>query len=207
VTASDIDWRVLRGSVILLLVSLLVGGVALASSYRFWSAQDVSLKRERSRLVSTRGQYHALDEEEDIIATYLPRYAELERQGIIGREQRLDWIDALRQASREAKVLRLEYVIDAQRQFQTGLELNVGDYRVYASSMRMDLGLLHEGDLLRLLEDLRGEVSGLFGVNGCHVSRAHPELRAVPDERNLEARCVLNFITIRGADNASGAGS
>jgi len=205
--ASEIDWSVLRGSAILLALSLVVGIVALASSHQFWSAQEAALKRERSRLLATRGHYHALDEEEDIIATYLPRYVALEEQGLIGREQRLDWIDALREAASEAKVPRLEYVIDAQRRFETGMQLNVGDYRVYASSMRLSLGLLHEGDLLRLLDTLRDDVAALFGVNGCRIARAEEALRLAPDASNLEAQCVLNFITIRRLDNVAGVGS
>ena len=204
--ASEIDWGVLRGAIILLALSLLVGVAALATSPQFWSKQEAGLKRERSRLLAARGHYHALDDEEDIIATYLPRYLALEEQGLIGREQRLDWIDALREAAREAKVPQLEYVIDAQRPFDTGMELNVGDYRVYASSMRLQLGLSHEGDLLRLLDALRTDVAGLFGVNGCRIARRNRELVMAPDARNLDAQCVLNFITVRRLDNVAGVG-
>jgi hypothetical protein len=64
--------------------------------------------------------------------------------------------------------------------------------------MRLDFGLLHEGDLLRLLAGLREEVAGLFGVNGCRLTRRGDTLDAAPGASNLEALCVLNFITLRG---------
>ena len=204
---SEIDWSVLRGATILLVISLLVGGTALIVSYQFWSEQDRALRAERSRLQAARSQYHALDDEEDIIATYLPRYVALENQGIIGREQRLDWIDVLRESARGVGLPRLEYVIEAQRPFETGMQLNVGDYQVYASNMQLDMGLLHEEDLLALLERVRRNVSGLFGVNSCEIERRDPVLESGADAVNLNARCVLNFITIRQRDGAQGIGS
>ena len=121
----------------------------------------------------------------------------LENQGIIGREQRLDWIDVLRESARDVTLPRLEYTIEAQRQFDTGMTLNVGDYDVYASSMRLTLGLLHEGDLLELLDLLDSNVSGLYGVNACRMSRSEQGVRMQADASNVNARCVLNFFTIR----------
>jgi hypothetical protein len=197
---SEIDWRVLRGSVILLVIALAIVGTALAMSFQFKSRQETSLARERTMMIASRSRYQDLDEEEDIIATYLPRDSDLEDKGIIGREQRLDWIDVLRQSAREVRVPRLQYTIEAQRRFDTGLDLQVGDYRVFASSMQLQLGLLHEGDLIRLLSKLRDGVNGLFGVSGCSMSRPRGPLRLEPDAANVDARCVINFITIRGPD-------
>jgi hypothetical protein len=203
---AEVDWSVLRGGLIMLVISAVIGIGALAASHRFWSMHHTVLTRERTALLATRGQYHALDEEEDIIATYLPRYVELENGGIIGREQRLDWIDVLRESARDAKVPRLEYTIAAQERFDPGFKLNIGDYGVYSTSMRLKLGLLHEGDLLELLDRFRASVAGLFGVTGCSMMRADHELRMAPDASNVEATCELNFITLRDPSLA-GAGS
>lgn len=204
---SEIDWSILRGSLILLVISVVVATVALSASYRFWGEQDVVLKRASSALSSARSQYHALDDEEDIIATYLPRYASLEEEGIIGRERRLDWIDVLRETARTVQVPRLEYAIDAQRAFDVGWDLRVGDYSVYASSMRLNLGLLHEGDLLRFLGDLSKNAPGLFGVTGCDMQRASDALAKDAQSTNVRATCVLKFITIRGPELRAGGKS
>ena len=204
---SEVDWSVLRGSLILLVVSALIVGAALSVSYRFWNKQDTVLTRANSALNSARGQYRALDDEEDIIATYLPRYASLEEEGIIGREHRLDWIDVLRETARTVNVPRLEYAIDAQHAFDVGWDLGVGDYAVYASSMRLSLGLLHEGDLLRFLADLSKNISGLFGVSGCEMQRAGETLANQPRVSNVNVICVLKFITIRGPEPRAGARS
>lgn len=204
---SEIDWSVLRGSFVLLIVSILVAGAALSASYRFWSKQDIVLKRAQSALSSASGQYHALDDEENIIATYLPRYTALEEEGIIGREQRLDWIDVLRETARTVKVPHLEYAIEAQQPFDLGMDLGVGDYSVFASNMSLTLGLLHEEDLVRFFVDLSQNASGLFGVTGCEMSRSAETLSNQPQATNISASCVLKFITIRGPESPSGAKS
>ena len=201
---SEIDWSILRGAMVLMAISAVTGVTALAASYQFSGTQEDALTRERARLLSARGQYQALDEEEDIIATYLPRYVALEEGGIIGREQRLDWIDVLRESARDTKVPRLEYTIAAQSPFDPGVKLNIGDYTIFSSAMRLNLGLLHEGDLLELLERFGSDVSGLFGVTGCSISRADRELRMAPDASNVEAVCVLNFITLRQPETVAG---
>jgi hypothetical protein len=201
---SDIDWRLLRGAIILLVISALVAGASLAASHSFTSRQYSALQRERSTFIAARSQYHALDEEEHIIATYLPRYLALEEAGIIGREQRLDWIDVLREAGRAARVQSLSYVLNAQQRFEPGMELSIGDYAVFVSSMRLDIGLLHEGDLLEFLDRLRSQMPGLFGVNGCRMLRTDRTLRLAADAVNIEVRCLVNFYTIRQPD-ASGS--
>lgn len=204
---SEIDWSVLRGALILLLVSVLIVSGALSGSYRFWAKHDLSLKRANSTLSSTRGQFRALDDEEDIIATYLPRFAALEEQGIIGREQRLDWIDVLRQAARTVKIPKLEYELEAQHAFDVGWDLGIGDFAVYASSMRLTLGLLHEGDLLRFFADLKKNTSGLFGVTACEMNRSGQTLSNQPLGNNVNATCELKFMTIRGPESKTGAKS
>lgn len=204
---SEIDWSVLRGALIALVVSTLVAGAALTASYQFWSKQDIVLRRANSALSSARGQYHTLDDEEDIIATYLPRYGSLEEEGIIGREHRLDWIDVLRETARAVQVPSLEYAIEAQQPFDVGVDLKIGDYSVYASSMRLTLGLLHEGDLVRFLTSLAQSSSGLFGVTGCEIGRNAEVLSNQPRGINVNATCVLKFLTIRGPDSQAGVKS
>ena len=202
---ADVDWVLLRGAIIALVLATLVAGSALAASKAFMNRQENALQRERSAFLAARSQYHALDEEEDIIATYLPRYLALEEAGIIGREQRLDWIDVLREAARASRVQSLSYVLDAQQRFDPGFTLNVGDYALYVSSMRLDIGLLHEGDLLEFIDRLRAQMPGLFGINGCRMTRANGALRMAADAVNVDAQCQVNFYTLRRPDALAGA--
>lgn len=194
---AEVDWGVLRWSLIALLVAVAVAGGAVLASHAFWQKHDSDLKRSRAQFMSARAQYQTLDEEEDIIARYLPRYVGLEQGGIIGREKRLDWIDSLREAARAVRVPSLQYTIEAQQGFDPGVNLNLGEHQLYASTVRVTVGLLHEEDLFNLLARLRRRVSGLFGVRSCDITRNGDHITMAHDAENLRATCELQFITIR----------
>ena len=105
------------------------------------------------------------------------------------------------------KIPKLEYELEAQHAFDVGWDLGIGDFAVYASSMRLTLGLLHEGDLLRFFADLKKNTSGLFGVTACEMNRSGQTLSNQPLGNNVNATCELKFMTIRGPESKTGAKS
>ena len=198
--AAEIEWSVLRGSIIFLVIAVVISAGSLAGSYQFANLKNKTHKREQAKFISARTQYRTLDEEEGLIAIYLPRYVALENAGIIGREKRLDWIESLRQSAKQSQVAKMQYDISAQKLFETKIPLDVGDYKIYASTMSLNLGLLHEGDLFTLLDNLSSSLTGLYGLSECDLKRKGPEIRNEVDAVNLSARCALNFLTIRKTD-------
>lgn len=196
---ADVDWRVLRGAVALVIVSVVVGGGFLASSYYFWSKMNTVYQRQHRSLLGVRARYQTLDQEAKIIHVYLPRYERLEGQGIIGPEHRLNWIEALRTVSRRVRLPSLRYTIDAQVPSRLAYLPDPGVFRVYDSKMEVKLGLLHEGDLLDLLRDLARASTGLYSVTSCDIRRAHPKISMDPKHANLLANCDLRWYTLRKA--------
>ena len=194
---AEIDWSVLRGALILLVISLLVSGGLLGSSYYFWSKMDGEYKRERSLLLAARSQYQNVDMEEKLIEDYFPRYQELESAGIIGEERRLDWIDTLRKAAQRVELPSLRYVIDSQDLYRPEFSLPEGVFQIYSSKMDLNLGMLHEGDLPSLLTDLDRNAAGHYTVSGCDLQRAQVEFIKNPDAVNVTAVCDLQWLTIK----------
>jgi hypothetical protein len=195
----QIDWNVLRNALILMGVSLLISGGLLGSSLHFWEKMDRTYKQERSALFSVRAQFQNIDEEEKIIEKYLPLYRDLESKGIIGQEPRLDWIDTLRRASQRVELPTLRYVIDSQSIHQPEFLVPEGSFQIYSSDMRLDLGLLHEGDLGALFVELDANAKGLYTVFECDLSRNHRQREFVKsaDATNLRAKCGLRWLTIK----------
>lgn len=202
--AAEIDWMELRGALVMLIIALIISGGALAASAQFSKAKNRIHQRERAQYLNARNHYHTLDQEEGLIATYLPRYVALENSGIIGREKRLDWIESLRQSARQSQVAKLRYKIDAQKPFVTGLESEIGDYRIYSSTMSINLDLLHEGDLFTLLDNFDRSVTGLYGLGDCDLRRGAAQISMQPDAVNVVAQCHLNFLTIRKSGGGQG---
>lgn len=196
---AEVDWSILRGGLILLFVSLLISGGLLGSSYHFWTKMDREYKRERAALFAARSQYQNIDQEEKVIAEYFPRYRELESAGLIGDERRLDWIDTLRRSAQEVELPGLRYIIDSQELYQPEFPLPESAFRIFASNMELNLGLLHEGDLPALLDDLNRKAAGFYTVASCNIIRAQQEFIKNPNAVNLTADCGLRWITIRPA--------
>ncbi len=198
--AAEIEWSVLRGSMILLVIAVIISAGSLMGSYQFANFKNKIHKREQAKYLSARNQYHTLDEEEGLIAIYLPRYVALENAGVIGREKRLDWIESLRQSAKQSQVAKMQYDISAQKLFEAKIPLDVGDYKIYASTMSLNVDLLHEGDLFTLLDNLNSSLTGLHGLSECDLKRKGSEISNEVDAVNLSARCELNFLTIRKTD-------
>lgn len=195
----QIDWGVLRNALILLVVSVAISSGLLGSSFYFWDKMDRQYQRERNALLGVRAQYQNIDEEEKIIERYLPLFRDLESKGIIGQERRLDWIDTLRQASQRVELPMLRYVIDSQSIYQPEFSVPGGTFQIYASNMRLDLGLLHEGDLNTLFADLDANATGLYTVSSCDLRRTRHQRDFIKaaGATNLKADCGLRWLTIK----------
>ena len=179
--------------------SVVISGALLGTSFYFWEDMNREYQRERNALLAVRAQYQNIDEEEKIIERYLPLYRDLESKGIVGRERRLDWIDTLRQASQRVELPTLRYLIDSQNLFQPEFMVPTGTFQIYASNMKLDLGLLHEGDLQNLFSDLDANANGLYTVSRCDLSRVHRQRDFIKraDATNLNAVCDLRWLTIK----------
>ena len=195
---ADVDWSILRGPITLMVVAVLVSVALLGGSYYFWSTMDSEYRKQNSRLLAIRRKYQTVDDEEQIIETFLPRFEKHAEVGVIGPENRLDWIEALRGASEVLKLPSVRYSIESQRVYEPGYEVNTqGSFQVFASEMVLDIGLLHEGDLPRLLEELNIAGKGLYTVSSCQMRRVRAAFSEDPNEINLQADCRLRWLTIK----------
>jgi hypothetical protein len=66
----------------------------------------------------------------------------------------------------------------------------------YASSMRVDLALLHEEDLLRFLADLRASGNAYYAVKQCALQRTGQAATGLTITPRLSANCQIDLITV-----------
>ncbi len=194
--AADIEWSMIRGAFIALAIALVVSIGMLSASYQFWESTDKTLKGVETQLRAAREKFRTIDEEEAMIATYYPQFQELERQGIIGPERRLDWIENLSQADENLKLPKLAYSIDTQAPFTADFPLAGGAYELYASKMDLQLGLLHGQDLFNLLSWLDDDAQGLYSVAACNLVRRRDDPGS-PRQAHLTSNCELRWYTIK----------
>ena len=70
--------------------------------------------------------------------------------------------------------------------------------------MKLELKLLHEEDLTRLLDDLRREAPALIQPRRCDISRLARTAADGVSTASLQAGCLIDWITVRKADSAEG---
>ena len=190
-----LDWRALRGSMVLAAFAVTIGVAVTGAALRFHAVASSGYDREKTRLEAVRSRYRTIDEQKRQIETWLPAYRSLESAGIIGEEQRLEWIETLRAAAARAGLPSLRYRMEPRTAYEAGPGLDTGDHAVFSTVVRIEAGLLHEGDLERLIRELANAESGLFRIERCSVRRSGPDFVMRAGAINLGAECDLRWIT------------
>lgn len=184
--------RHLGGSLAIALLMCLVGGSLLWASRQALDTSRRELVNMRAQAVTLHERYLNTSRDEALIRQTIQRFELLRQQGLIGPENRLDWANNLRQASQARRLENLEFSIAPQRKL--GKTEAYGQYSFNASQMKFQLGLLHEGDLLRLLDDLAGQPDALIYPRHCLLRRNL--VSAQGETAALHAECELDWITI-----------
>ena len=189
------DWRALRGSMILAAFAVTIGVVVTGAALRFHAEASRDYDRERDRIEAVRSRYRTIDEQKRQIETWLPAYRSLESAGVIGEERRLEWIETLRAAATRAGLPSLRYRMEPRTAYEAGPRLETGDHGAFSTVVRIEAGLLHEGDLERLIRELANAEPGLFRIERCSVRCSGPDFVMRAGAINLGAECDLRWIT------------
>jgi len=197
----DIDWSVLRGALVGFVLCTAVGGALAGGGHALLKAKQLEFARNNAQFQGVSGKYLAVDEEEKQIKKYFPRFLELYHGGIIGREERLNWIETLRDAGERLHIPSLNYEIRSQGTFAPTFPLGLGRYQLYSSEMSLSLQALHEGDLLRLLQLLDTRAAGLYAIHSCSMNKTTPVIDVSSGSKgNILVQCDMNWFTIKLAD-------
>ena len=192
-----VEWPYLRSAVVMFAGSAALGISLLAGSAVFESRMERDYLYHSERLAETSRRYLAVDEEEKVIRDYLPRFAELDKNGLSGEERRLSWIETLQDAGDALRLPSLGYEIKAQKPYRPGAASLPGRYRVFVSEMTLSMQMLHEGDLFALLDLLDERAQGVYTVSSCEMTRNFVELTDNPVAGNITADCLLEWFTVK----------
>lgn len=198
----DLDWSVIKFPGITFIVVLLVSLSLIVGSWIFKEDMLAEYKKNKRRFGVVSQQYLAVDEDERMIRHYYPEFISLYKKGVVGREHRLNWIETLRASSERIKLPGLRYGISPQKKYVPGFNINLGKFALYSSTMKLNISMLHEGDLSRLIDDLNQNAEGIFTISECKFLRPSKTLIEKRDAVNIKADCELQWLNIRMADGA-----
>ena len=182
------------------LLLLLAGGALIwGADATLRSANQQAAMAQAERRTATERLARISEEEREVIEK-LGVYLRLRQLNILGEERRLEWADAITRIRTHRELLDLSYRVDRQR-LLASMPGKPGNVDFFASTMRVQLALLHEEDLLRFLADLRDSGNAYYSVRQCSLARiAQPPASAQISPR-LRGECEIDLITIvdRGA--------
>lgn len=195
--AEKIDWSVLQGAIITFVVSLVITGALISITWYYNEKMLAEHNRQKLQFQNISNQYLAVDQEEKLIRQYYPEFIRLYNKGIIGQERRLNWLETLRNAGESIKLPSLRYGIESQSRFAPDYSLNTGSFQIYSSTMKLNMDLLHEGDLKNVLDTLSADAAGIYNVSRCTLRRTGETNIDNASKANISAECELRWLNIK----------
>lgn len=188
------DLRKLQPGILLVVLAVAVGVAAVYLANQAKADAQKARLVVRAQLQEADGKLKQVRQEETEVKQKSIVFNKLAERGIIGDEQRLDWVELLKEIRDKHRLIDLQYEISPQRM----LDKPGDDFSFFVSAMKVQLKLLHEEDLLRLLDALRSQAKALVRVRSCQVER----LPATGDDRSggrahLLADCEIDWLTLR----------
>lgn len=187
---------------LVLALALLGAGIALvlaANDARRGAQRELATAQAARQQNSER--LARIAEEEREVTEKIEVYKQLRQTNVLGEEKRLEWADAMTRIRNQRELLDLRYRVERQKPLAS-LPGKPGTVDFYSSTMKVNLALLHEEDLLRFLSDMRSSGNAYYSVQRCAVSRVGQSgATGVSIVPRLRAECDVELITIidRGA--------
>ncbi len=151
--------------------------------------------KQKELLLEATQRFQDSGNEKANIIKFLPQYQQLISDGAIGEERRIDWVDKLRTIHKDNKLFSIKYSVGAQENYVPNFALNIGPFKLQRSVMKIELAMLHEVDLITLLDSLSHQQSAPFIIRLCEIQRINPTIGASLTP-NMQAKCELDWITI-----------
>jgi hypothetical protein len=194
------DLKRLQWAIAFLVIMGLVGGGSVwttqqlkKSSQKTYQGASAARKDIQTKLARAR-------EEEQELRDKIIRFQVLKTRGYIGPEQRLDWVEAIARIKSARRIFKLDYEFAPQRPVDAAIlpgGAAAGGFEIMASQMRLQMQLLHEGELLGFLAELRETVQAVIQIRSCAIERIAPGNIERGNNAQLKAECTLEWITLR----------
>jgi len=198
------DFKRLRLPLAAAIVLLALGAACLIASGYFLDEEKAVQAATRLSRVAAQERVSRVSEEEREIRDDLVYYEQMRQRGIVGEQSRLDWIESIARIKNERKLFEIRYSFDAQKPLDYPGLVATGATEFVVSRLKLDMLLLHEGDLLNFLADLQTNIKAHVSVRKCTVGRI--ERGAAPAATSLQPRlraeCLIDLVSVRGTKPA-----
>lgn len=198
-----ITLQALKFPLVTLVTVIVIGAILLNNLDSALTTAKRELARQQGNVRDASARLQKARDDNAIIERYLDNYLYLQQIGVVGDEQRLNWLDSLRFTNQQTRVFGYNYQIGTQQAYPYAGELDPGPLTLHQSVMKIAIRLLHEGDLISFLGTLAQQRAGVFSVDQCTMERIEAPGSA-RNRPNVLADCELAWITLRPPAAAGG---
>ncbi len=198
------DFKSLQWAIAFLVLMSSVGGAALLITEQMKISSNKALQEAVTARKDIQAKLGRARAEQQELTEKLNRFQNMRARGFIGPEKRLDWIEAIGRIKAARRIFKLDYEFSPQRRVDASIlpgGSTAGTYEIMSSQMRMQIHVIHEGELLEVLSDLRDEmrkkVEALVLVRSCAVDRLAFNPADRGSKAQLKAECTLEWITLK----------
>jgi hypothetical protein len=192
-TAQELKRLALPLLACLVLLAAGAAGIGWAQHEQREALGEVRAAREAR--AQARERLARIAEEEREVKEKLQVYLRLRELGVLGEERRLEWADAMTRIRTQRELPDLRYRVERKR-LLSSVGSTAAPVSFYASTMKVDVAALHEGDLFNFLTDLRDTGNAYYAVRRCSIVRTGPAPAVGGLVPRLRADCDIDLITI-----------
>lgn len=190
------DFATMRLPMAVLVAVLFVSALMIKTSSLRHQTAEAERVGQAAALKEARERYERSGTEREAILSYLPAYRKLQAEGVVGEEQRIEWVESLRTANKQVGLFGIAYQIEARKPFVLIGQGSPAAQFLRETPMKLTFGVVHEADLMRFLEVLGTQKSGLFMLRRCAIDRPQRLDSPGPRQANLNAQCDLSWLTL-----------
>lgn len=183
------DFKKLSWQIAIAAGLIVAGGVIAYLSLMSAQRTEATHREAASRHTRIDNKLRQVRTEEEEIRKRTSLFLQMNERGILGEEKRLDWTEMLRDIQHSLHLPGMDYEFSPAKLLDGS-----GDGRLYASTMKLRLQLVHEEDLLRFLARMQQEAKAMVLVRSCNVARIPPASTSLAQ---LSADCEIDWITVQ----------
>lgn len=188
---SQADFPYIKWSLLAFILTLTIGGTAVFIAQKFSNNAQIAKRDAQQQLNDARNKLSAARDDQTNMATYTKEYSVIQQREIIGDEQRLTLIEGLEALRKHSRVHDLKYTIAPQQPYKPAITLESGNFDLKLSPMKLQIELLHEGQLINLCDSLRRDMKGWFILEKCSLERSSGSTA------QLKADCSGGWLTMK----------
>ncbi|MBK9020577.1 MAG: hypothetical protein IPL72_11430 [Sulfuritalea sp.] len=194
------DFKRLQWAIAFLILMGAIGGGSVWTALQIKKSSERALKEATAARSDIQTKLARARDEQAELRDKIDRYQALQARGYIGPEKRLDWIEAIARIKVARRIFSLDYEFTPQRPVESAILPGggtAGGLQFMSSQMRMQAQMLHEAELVSLIEEIRNSVQALIQIRSCNMQRLPPSSTDRSNSAQIKAECTLEWITLK----------